>query len=266
MTGVTYYLRNKILDHLFGGVPFSPITTLYFGYMTGSPSPSGPGSEPAGGGYARVGVVNDTTAFPTTATKIKTLATEIVFPKASTNQGSIVAVGAWDSPGSGNLLCWWDLPSPKVIDANMKMSIPAGALELSIPTTGGLSAYVKNKLLNHVFGGVLFNTIPLIYAGYMTTSPTETTAGTEPGTAGYSRVSFNNTLSMFPAGATGVKRNALQVNFPESSGDQGTVTHVGFWDAMTGGNFLAYYSVTAKNIIALDVPQIDADTVMFTIA
>lgn len=265
MAGTTYYLRNKILDHLFGGVPYAPNSSMYFGYMTGSPSPAGPGAEPAGGSYARIGVVNDTTSFPTTATKIKTLAIDIDFPKSTANQGSVVAIGCWDSPTSGNLLCWWDLPAPKVIDANMKMNVPAGALEISLPTTGGLSAYVKNGIINHVFGGVMFSPEPLLYAGYMTTAPTETVPGTEPSAAGYARVSFNNTLSMFPSASNGVKQNALMVNFPEASGDQGTVTFVGYWDAQTGGNFIFYYSVTSRNVIALDVPQIASNSITLSL-
>ncbi len=108
---LTNWGEAQILNHLFGGVSWTPLSTLYFGYMVGQAQETGPGAEPNSGGYVRKGIANNITNFPATANQIKTHATAINFDKAATNHGNVVAIGVWDSPSQGNLIAFWTLPA-----------------------------------------------------------------------------------------------------------------------------------------------------------
>lgn len=234
------YCEAKILDHLFGAIPFAVPSTLYFGYMVGPASETGPGAEPNSGNYARAAVQNNTTNFPLTSNLLKQNGTEIQFEEATSNHGLVQSIGVWDSPASGNMLAYFPLSSPIAISVGDAMRIPVGSMTFQFQP-GGLSAYVKNGILNHIFGDVPFNIIPNLYAGYMTSAPTDATAGTEPSTGSYARVQLANTSLLFPPTSVGIKRNAQNIDFPEVTAAQGSVTHVGFWDAPSGGNYLGAY-------------------------
>lgn len=98
------------------------------------------------------------------------------------------------------------------------------------------STYLKNKWLD-----ALRNTsfsVTTVYASLHTASPGDTGANeVSGGSPAYARKSV--TFSAASAGAID-SSNAPAFDVPAST----TVTHVGFWDASTGGNFLGYADVT----------------------
>lgn len=261
----TNWTEAQVLNHLFGGVPWSPLSTLYFGYMVGQPQETGAGAEPNSGGYVRKGVSNNVTNFPVTANQTKTHATAINWDKAATNHGNVVSIGVWDSPSGGNLIAFWLLPAPILISENMAMELPASSLSLSF-VAGGLSNYVKNGMLNHIFGGVPFNVIPIMYAGYATTIPTDAVPGSEPSGNGYARSQFNNDTNMFPVTSQGQKTNGLKLEFPEATGSQGTASHVQFFDSPSGGNYLGRYALpVAMSVVLNSIPEIGLGTILITL-
>ena len=74
------YLENKILDHVFGAVTYTPPATLYFGLSTTTIADAGTGiTEPVGNGYARKGVTNNTTNFPSASGGAKTNGADITW-------------------------------------------------------------------------------------------------------------------------------------------------------------------------------------------
>ena len=102
-----------------------------------------------------------------------------------------------------------------------------------------LTDYLERALLDHVLGGAPYTPPATIHAGLLTTPPTDDTPGLEVEAADYARqpVVFGATASA-PDGRT-IKSNNATVTF-ESTTLWGTIFAVGFYDAATGGNLLAY--------------------------
>ena len=259
------YCEAQLLNQLFGGVPYATPNILYFGYMVGVASETGPGAEPNSGGYQRIAVTNNTANFAITANQIKTNATEIQFAEATSNHGLVQAIAVFDSPTSGNMLVYFPLTSPINITIGDAMRIPVGSVQVQF-AAGGLSNYVKNALLNQLFGNVPFNVITSLYVAYATSSPTDALAGTEPSGNGYARVGVTNNTNNFPIATVGSKVNALDINFGEATGSQGTVTHVQLFDTTSGGNYLGRYALSTTQVISAGtIPTIPANTLSITL-
>jgi hypothetical protein len=124
--------------------------------------------------------------------------------------------------------------------------------------------YLENAVLGHVFGASTFSK-PSRYVGLFTAAPGEAGGGTELSTSGtgYARQSADFTVSgSAPTQAT----NTAAVEFPTASTSWGTVTHVGVFDADTGGNLLAYAALSvSKTIGAGDVFRFPASQLTFTL-
>ncbi len=118
------YLENKFLDLIFGAQALAAPANLFFALFTANPSDAGGGTEVSGGSYARVSVANNLTNFPAASAGSKTNAGAITFPTASAPWGVVTAVGVFDALSGGNLLYWTTI-SPKTVDANDTVSIPA---------------------------------------------------------------------------------------------------------------------------------------------
>lgn len=89
-----------------------------------------------------------------------------------------------------------------------------------------LSDYLKNETL-----GKLNNS----YCALFTTNPTGTGA-----TGEVNKVSYSRKLVKFGAISVGQWNNTTDIDFGLATEDWGLITHIGFFDAATGGNFLAY--------------------------
>lgn len=90
-----------------------------------------------------------------------------------------------------------------------------------------------------------------------TAAPDDTGGGTEVSGSAYARQSVTFTIS----GNTASNTSALE--FPTATGSYGTVTHVGVFDASSGGNLIAYAALTTSKAIdtgdVLRVPAGDLD-------
>lgn len=100
------------------------------------------------------------------------------------------------------------------------------------------------------------------YLALFTSNPAEDGSGTEvsgTGTA-YARQSVSFTVSGNTAS------NSAAVEFPTATASYGTVTHVGVYDASSGGNLIAYAALTTSKAIdtgdVLRIPASDLDVTM----
>ena len=100
------------------------------------------------------------------------------------------------------------------------------------------------------------------YLALFTSNPAEDGSGTEvsgTGTA-YVRQSVSFTVSGNTAS------NSAAVEFPTATASYGTVTHVGVYDASSGGNLIAYAALTTSKAIdtgdVLRIPASDLDVTM----
>lgn len=144
-----------------------------------------------------------------------------------------------------------------------------------------LSDYLENKLSDHIFRGQAFTT-PVLYVGLLTAAPNDAGGGSEVAGNNYARVraaagasqaladwagtqASGSTLAS--SGNGGATSNNAPVNFPTPSGNWGTVTHFGIYDAATAGNLLFWGSLTiAKTINQSDTVTFPAATLSITFA
>ena len=112
-----------------------------------------------------------------------------------------------------------------------------------------LSAYLENKLNDHVLGGSDYSRAATVYFALFTAAPNESGSGTECSGGNYSRVAVTNNATNFPASSSGVKANGTAVTFPTASGNWGTVTAFGVFDASTSGNLLYFGSLSASRTV-----------------
>lgn len=112
---------------------------------------------------------------------------------------------------------------------------------------GSFSNYWENKLLDHIFGkGNL--TPPVIYLGLLTAEPDDDGTGlAEPSGNGYQRV--QTSASHWNVSTGGSLDNTGDIFFPMATGNWGTVSHFALFDASTGGNMLAYGTLSPAKII-----------------
>lgn len=103
--------------------------------------------------------------------------------------------------------------------------------------------FLETELLDHVFGGNAYTAPATLYVGLFTAAPGEAGGGTELSGNAYARQSVAMTVSGNTAS------NSANVEFPAATGNWGTVTHAAIFDASTGGNMLAYATLTSSKVV-----------------
>lgn len=127
------------------------------------------------------------------------------------------------------------------------------------------SNYLENKVLNYLFNGAAFS-LSTIYVGLFTASPTDAGNGTEVSGNGYARVGITCNTTNFPTTSNGTISNGLEVPFPTPTGNWGTVTHLGVFDAATGGNLLFWGPlVQSRNIATGATVRIEQNQLSMTL-
>jgi len=106
MAGLTNYLEDKIINHVFGSTTYTRPTNWYVGLLTATPSDSASGTEVSGGSYARQ-VCAFTISGSGIAQAINTSA--ITFPTATADWGVVGWVGIYDALSSGNIAAYQNL-------------------------------------------------------------------------------------------------------------------------------------------------------------
>ena len=121
----------------------------------------------------------------------------------------------------------------------------------------------ETLVLNWVFTGSSATRPTAWYLALFTTDPTDADTGTEVSTVGtaYARESVTFTVSGDTAS------NTAAVEFATATASYGTVSHVGVYDAVTGGNLIAHAALsTAKTIDTGDVLRLPAGDLDITLA
>jgi hypothetical protein len=115
------------------------------------------------------------------------------------------------------------------------------------------SDYLEDAVLNYVFRNTGTPTSTNVYLALYTVTPSDAGGGTEVTGSGYARQ-----LTAFDASSGGATTNTVAESFTASGGAFGTVVAVGIFDALTGGNLLAWDGITSTTIA-------DGDTLVFPI-
>ena len=120
--------------------------------------------------------------------------------------------------------------------------------------------YLENKLVAHTFSNTAFTSPSSVFVALYTVAPTDSTTGTEVSGGGYARQSAAFTTTGNAA------TNASAIEYPTATGNYGTVVATALLDASSGGNMLAYATLSASKTISTgDVFRIPAGDLDITL-
>lgn len=106
----------------------------------------------------------------------------------------------------------------------------------------GMSTFLANKILDAIYNAVSFS-VTTPYISLHTATP-GTTGASEATGGSYSR---KDGSAAFPSAASAAIASNADITF--TGMPAGTYTHVGVWDASTGGNFLRGGALTASRTL-----------------
>lgn len=120
------YLETALLNHVLRNTAYTSPTTVYLALYTVAPTETGGGTEVTGGGYARQSVT-----FSAPAPDSCSNTTDVTFPIATGNWGTVVAFGVFDAASGGNMLYYNTLTAPRDIFTSDQLRFPSGQLIVS---------------------------------------------------------------------------------------------------------------------------------------
>ena len=230
---------HSLLDHAFGGGDYTPLANVYAALFNGNPSSGG--TELSGGGYARLTIANNTTNFAAAALNRKTFAISQKHFQATSALGNVDYLAFYDASTSGTRLFYSQIPAVR----NMRYGA-IQVLRLGMPLVvlgGDIAQYLAHKLLDLLLGATSYARPATVYLGALV-------SGVEVSGNGYARVPIINNATNFPAASSRTKKLATQAQFPEATGNWGSVTSLALYDSAAAGNQMATFTCAATPISA----------------
>ena len=124
------------------------------------------------------------------------------------------------------------------------------------------SDYTENLVLNWLFTTNSATRPTAWYIGLFTAAPSDTGGGTEVSGYAYARTA-TGTMSVSGTSPTNCTNSAAIEFLPASGGNWGTITHIGVFDASSGGHMLGWAPLTTSRTIndgdILRIPAGDLD-------
>ena len=125
-----------------------------------------------------------------------------------------------------------------------------------------LSDYAENAILNHVLGTSAYTFDGSVWLSLHTADPTDAGSGAEVSGGSYARQAIVFSSASCTGGSTSNSTAEEFTNMPVA-----TVTHIGIWDSVTGGNLLFHGAVSASKTVASgDTISVAAAAVTVTLA
>lgn len=123
MPGISEYLANRLFDHVLRGVTYQPPAAIFMALFLGNPVQGG--SEVSGGGYQRV-----TVTFSPAANRRISNSSDVEFPEATADWGTITHFALFDAATAGNML-YYGVVTPNVqVVTGMQIMFKAGKLTI----------------------------------------------------------------------------------------------------------------------------------------
>lgn len=129
MAGMSDYLEKKVLEHVLKNTAYTSPTTVYLALFTSDPTDAATGTEVSGGAYARQAV---TFGLATLGTGAIATTSDITYPVATANWGTISHIGIYDALTAGNLLFSGALTTSKTITTSDQFKVVAGDLTITL--------------------------------------------------------------------------------------------------------------------------------------
>ena len=115
-----------------------------------------------------------------------------------------------------------------------------------------LTHRAEKALLNYMLRNIVTSGFPpgTVYVGLFTAAPDDQGGGTEVFGGSYARQSVSFAAPTDNGASSGSQAaSAAEIVFPAASADWGTITAVGLFDAVSGGNLLMYGSLSAAQTV-----------------
>lgn len=271
MGSLTNYVEDKLMDLVFNKVVYDPPREWYLALLTGDPGDAALGSTAyevtAAYGYERQQI-----AFLDPDNRKAVQDGDITFPEASGSWGNVTHWMVTDaSPiGDGNALAVGAFLNSKTVTNGCVVSVLSAEVMIEFDT-GGLSTYLANALLFHMFRSINFATVDT-YLGLATSAVTDSDDGStvaEPSSGdGYYRHlvhaygesgSSPNVWELSNSGmVTNDLSGLLPIEFDLATGSWGTIESVFVCDhpSAGAGNVLVYDNSMAVFVGAGDTLRI----------
>lgn len=224
----TDHFETAILNSMRGTTLTAP-TTMYLALFITDPTDSGQaGTEIAYEEYARQEVTFSTPADVTGGVGIQN-DTQITFPKASSDAGTVAYIGVMDSKVGGNMWAHGKLTDPLPINTGTAPVFSPGDLRFNF--AGDMTKAFKTAYLN-VFRGQNVDGFNLHVALY---NGDPESGGNELAGANYARVVL--TMSAPTPADSGQMRisNSEQASFNRPTTNWGTWNYTALYNAQSGG-------------------------------
>ena len=125
-----------------------------------------------------------------------------------------------------------------------------------------ISNYLENALINGTLRATTFTAPTTVNISLHTADPTDAGSGTEVSGGSYIRQS-----ATFAAPSGGASATSADINFPQATGNWGTIGWIGIWDAQTTGNMLYHTALDASKAIDTgDIFKIASGSLTVTLA
>jgi hypothetical protein len=125
-----------------------------------------------------------------------------------------------------------------------------------------MSNYLENALINATLRATTFTSPATVYVSLHTADPTDAGTGTEVSGGSYARQS-----ATFASPSNGASATNADITFPQATGNWGTVSHIGIWDASTSGNLYYHTALDASKAIDTgDIFKIASGSLTVTLA
>lgn len=231
MGSLSTYARTKMTDHIRGVASYTRAATVYLRLFLA-------GTEVSGSAYAAKAITNNTTNFPNSASRTKTLSGRHSFVMA-TGTWQFDEVRLYDAAAAGNMLASHSLGATESVAANETYVFDGTSSEIVIvAAAGGLVDTQVHGILDHVFGGPDYTAKTDTYGAYYAGDPQG--AGAQAG----SRVQIVNDGTSWAAAADGVTSNLAAITLTI----QPTATHWAEFDAAVAGNLLWSTTISGARI------------------
>ena len=241
MGSISDYLELELLDHVFNNGAYSQPNSLYVALSTATVSDNANGlTEPSTTtNYDRVGVDNWDTASGRQIANTDLL----TFNQASDSWGTITHYAVCDDfvPGGGNMLAHGQLSTSKSVVAGNTPSIAIREIKLDA-TSGGMTDYLAEKLLDHVFKNTSYTAPTTVFISLSTSDPGVDGSGiSEPSTGeNYDRVAH----ASWETASGGFTENSGDIEFNPASASWGTITYMAICNSLAQGDVLWYDQAT----------------------
>lgn len=240
MGDLTNYAENKLLDHVLKNTAYSRPANLFLALCTANPGEAATGdniTEPSDGSYARQACDD----WDAAASRATANSATITFPEATANWGTITHFAICDALTSDNVIAYGEMTPNKIINNGTTAKIEIGDLDISWDA-GGLSDYLANGLLDHLFPDDSFAQPTSIFVLLTSASISDSDTGstvTEP-SENYERIQHDD----YDAASSGASENDGLITFLQAITGWGTITDIGFVDSGADGNLLMHCPVS----------------------